>query len=246
MNLSATQLQVVYDAVKRVYPNEAVIGITARKAIPLTNIHPEPLDHFLVDSNEFYKHKFKGLVHSHTRHPSKPSETYTTYYDIRTPSMADMQLQQSLDMPMGIIGYDGENMTEVLWFPDIDSSIMDKPFIYGVYDCFRVAKAWYWQNKKIKLIDHPREFDWRQVHDLFNSKYKEAGFESIDKSLPLIEGDLVLFKINSEYENHVGVYVGDGKILHHFSNRAPAIENYAKWRSKITKHLRYRGNDKKN
>lgn len=238
MLLSDEQLSIIKAHVIDCYPNEAVIGITATEAIPLTNIHDNPKDYFRVSSKEFYLHDFIALVHSHTSYPSK-GYNVSSYWDIRTPSKNDMIAQKNLNIPFGIIGYDGDNITDLIWFPDYDSPIMNQPFIYGVYDCYRIIKAWYWQNWQIKLMDHPREFDWKEVDNLYNTKYEEAGFYEVDRSLPLEIGDMIYMRINGNYDNHAALYIGDGKILHHLNNRLPTIEHYAKWRSKVTKHLRY-------
>lgn len=239
MNLSNKQHSIIKEAVIASYPNEAVIGITKTSAIVLDNIHSDTLYYFMVDSKKFYKHKFIALVHSHTSHQSKQQERLFSYSDIRSPSVADLNTQINMGIEFGICGYDGDNYIPPVFFPDYESDIFDKPFIYGVYDCYRVVKAWYYQNKGIKLIDKPRDFDSKTISSLIDV-YNDFGFYEIDKSVQLVEGDVITMKIGSTFDNHVSLYIGDGNILHHLTNRMPVVEQYSKWNGKISKHLRYK------
>lgn len=239
MKLSNKQLAEIQRITQEVYPNEAVMGITARGVKQLENIHPDPLNHFQVSATEFYKHNFIALVHSHTNYPGKQTEINLTYTDIRTPSKLDLITQQQLNIPSGIIGYDGENFTDVLFFPDLESDIMGQPFIYGVYDCFRVVRAWYWQNRQIKLDDWPRDFEAAEIGDLIQGKYREQGFEVLPSYQTPQAGDVAIFRIASEHENHVGIVTEPGRVLHHLSNRMPVVDNISKWAGRITRYMRY-------
>lgn len=237
MKLTNKQLAQVQAIVAEEYPREAVMGVTARTIKKLANIHHDPENHFQVSASEFYSGNFTAIIHSHCNYPQH--EIAATYTDIRTPSRADLITQQQLNIPSGIIGFDGENFTDVLWFPDIDSEIMHKPFVYGVYDCFRVVRAWYWQKLNIKLDDWPRNFDAQEIAGLIEGKYSQQGFHVLERHLTPQVNDLVIFRIASEHENHVGVVCEPGRVLHHLSNRCPQVDNLSKWAGRITRYMRY-------
>lgn len=237
MKLSKTQLKVIHDEVSKQYPNEAVIGITKRKAIPLINIHPEPKERFSVDPEEFYQHDFIGLVHSHTNIEYKPEGVLS--WHICTPSKMDLTTQNNLDIPFGIIGYDGENFSDIHWFPDYDTPIESRPFIYGIFDCYGVVKYWYKHNRDIILKDVPRDFDDAEINSLVQSLLiDDIGFIEVDKFRELEVGDVIALAIGSKVINHLAVYIGDGRILHHLIDRIPRIDNYRKWSPFAVKHLR--------
>ena len=172
MQLTDEQLAIIRSHVLECYPNEAVLVITEHDAIPVENIHADPANHFKIDSTQFYKNRGIALVHSH---PYKLGDVVpmfgVDYVDRRVPSKADMETQQNMDVPFGIVACGGEEVTPVLWFPDLESPLLGHEYTHAVYDCYRVLRAWYWQQYGIFLPDYPRDFDWwKKTPRLYQSK----------------------------------------------------------------------------
>ena len=242
MNLTEHQLQIIHKETLRCYPNEAVIAITKTGAIPLKNVHKEPRHYFSVSSKDFYKHKPIALVHSHTIVLNEPNTRFGIgeYVDPRTPSKGDMQSQINMDMPFGIVATDGENVSPILWFPDLDSPVEGHDYLYGVYDCWRVIRAYYWQNYKIFLEDYARDYDWwREEPNLYIDKIYSRGFYDIEES-ELEVGDMIILRWFGSAESHSAIYIGNNQIIHHMNNRLSTIDNYTKWRRKMTRFLRHK------
>ena len=241
MILNDAQLAVIREHTLSVYPNEAVVAITEDGAIPMDNTHPEPRDNFKVDTRDFYRLKGIALVHSHPVILGKPRAEFAGIYaDVRIPSKMDMQSQMAMNIPFGIVSCDGLEVSPILWFPDIDSAIIEKPYISGVYDCFRVIRAYYWQNYKIFLKDIPRNYKWWEDDpDMFTHNFKDYGFNEVSEP-ELQAGDVLLIRISGEHESHSGVYIGNDQFVHHLSDQMSKIDNYSRWRKRVTRILRHR------
>lgn len=236
MQLNDIQLDIVRNHTINEYPKEAVIAITKDNAIPLKNIHENPNDHFKVDRKTYPKETI-ALIHSHTY-------DVKTFYpgrfvDIRTPSKHDMQTQQALNIPFGIVGCSDNDVSDVLWFPDLDSPIGGQRYISGVHDCYSLICKYYYQNFNIKLDSHPRGYNWMDEEpDVYGLGYIQANCHAIDED-ELLVGDIIIFNIRG-HTCHAGLYMGNNKIAHHLEHRLSITdESFTKWRSKMALFLRH-------
>lgn len=244
MKLTDEQIKIINKHTLDVYPEEAVICITASDAIPLKNIADNPCEDFKVNASEFYKLNGIALVHSHPVDLSKPlSPTFRNayYVDRRVPSAHDMKTQLAMGIPFGIISCDGKEVSPILWFPDLDSPLEGHQYTHGVYDCYRVIRAYHWQNYGIDIGDCPRDYDWYITRPkLYLEEFANFGFEEVQEK-DLRPGDVLIIRLIKNYETHAGIYIGDDKFIHHVNDQFSKIDNYSSWRTKVTRYLRYKG-----
>lgn len=247
MNLTEHQLQIIHKETLRCYPNEAVICITKDDAIPLDNIHEDPRHYFQVESKSFYKNKGIALVHSHPTILGEVNPRFgPEYVDARVPSSGDMRSQINMNVPFGIITTDGTEVSPILWFPDLDSPLEGHEYLHGVYDCWRLVRAYYWQNYNILLEDYARDYDWWKTNpNLYVEQIYSRGFYDIDED-QLEVGDILIIRLFGTAESHSAVYLGNNQMIHHMNNRLPSVDNFAKWRRKITRILRHKDKPCKN
>lgn len=241
MKLTRKQINIINAETIKQYPKEAVIAITKGNAYPLDNIHSDPENHFRVDSVSFFKLNPIALVHSHpVKFGENPSPDIFMYYDPRTPSSADMSMQEQLNIPFGIISYDSETITDVLWFPDLDKELIGRDYVHGVWDCYSIIRAYYWQNYKVLLKDYPRSYDWwENGGSLYTDNVEGSGFYEI-KEQDLEEGDMIYMSITGGVESHGAIYTGDSKIIHHLAARLSCEDSYTRWRRKMTRFFRHK------
>lgn len=105
-----------------------------------------------------------------------------------------------------------------------------RSYAYGVKDCYTLIQDWFKNEAGVILRDYPRPADWFQAqHDLFQEGFPQEGFKVVDIPFSRLEpGDLIFCGIAASYMNHCAVYVGQGKILHHLSNRVSVVEPLTK------------------
>jgi cell wall-associated NlpC family hydrolase len=225
------------------YPNEACGIVVDSTFIPIPNTtDKDPTCNFKIDSSVIieYGDEIEAIVHSHTQ----PLKLYDRVLDPRTPSHEDMLGQQATKLTWGICGTDGESVTTPLWFnPDDDpAELTGRPFIHNVYDCYTLVRDYYKINSGITLGIYPRPVEWEQFDkNLYTRYFKDEKFEEIDPQ-EIREGDSVLFHIyHRSFVDHAGVYVGDGKFLHHQFNRLSCVDDLARWNKHIAKVVRYTG-----
>ena len=247
MKLTEEQYQVVVEETLARYPEEAVIAIAKDgRAVPLKNLHPQPLEQFEVSAYEvMVELEAQYLIHSHPYILGKPRPEFAGHYvDVRIPSKMDMQCQIDLDIPFGIVSCDGENVSQVLWFPDFDSPILGQEYIANAYDCYRIVRAYYWQNYGIKLDDHPRDYQWWKTDpDMYRTMFKDFGWYEIKES-ELEPGDLIFIQLAGMHESHSGIYIGNNQFIHHMNNQLSCVENYSKWRDRMCRYLRHKDKPK--
>jgi len=219
----------VVDHITKAYPREAG-GVVRMDGtfVPLTNIATNDND-CVFDNAEIRKIKDKrALIHSHVLKPNLE-------YDSRTPSYIDLDTQIRLDLECGIVVTDGQNCEQPVWWGDYDHrpDLMQREFIHGIQDCLSFVADWYYINKKHKLPLFAREPGWSfgdNPKNYFIEEYKNWGFEDLPYSMTDLQaGDVVFFRIQSQVVNHVGVYIGDGKVAHHLIGGLPRIDRLAVW-----------------
>lgn len=245
MQVSSDNLKIINEEALRQYPHEAVIGIKDEECIIYDNIHHDPENNFKVDTITFYSNVPDILIHSHTNNNHAPRNV-SGYIDPRTPSKLDMITQDNLQIPFGIVGCDGENVSEPIFFPDFDEELYGRTYIHGVYDCYTIIQSFYKQKLNIELMSVAREYLWWDGGEsLYDKYYSDAGFYEVSEE-DIQYGDMILIKLSCAENNHGCVYLGDNKILQHMNGRTSQEYSFSKWRSCMTKFLRHKDMDKNN
>jgi proteasome lid subunit RPN8/RPN11 len=234
------------------YPKEACGFVAGAKGqeqyVPLQNIAADPANFFKLPDDALIAHApVAGVIHSHCHPAHGPA-----------PTAADMESQITAALPFGIVYTDGKAAGAPMWWGDF---LLDMPlfnakgdhiprqFLHGVNDCFSLIRTWYWQIKKIKLPEFPRDDDWwKNGGNLYELGYSEAGFAPYAKgpSIPhgVETGDVVLMTWGKfKVPFHAGVVMDRGLVLHHpgphgaresLSRREPL----GRWARQITHWLR--------
>jgi cell wall-associated NlpC family hydrolase len=154
-----------------------------------------------------------------------------------------MQHQIATAVPWGITRTDGVAASPIMWWGDhrLDDPLLGRSFIHGVTDCYGAIRAWRWQTLQQKLIDIPRDDQWwSDGGDLYNESFVRVGYRAISESEAQV-GDLALINFRSKVPNHGGTLLEDGLLYHHLQNRLSCREPIGRWRSMISKWLRYEG-----
>ena len=228
------------------YPKEACgIVNTENVFIPYPNLHADPLHFFELDSAALVENEVKAIIHSHT-YSVKTSNRHTR--DItRCPSYEDQEGQIVSGVEWGVVVTDGEGVDAPIWWGDYNhtANLMDREFIAGAQDCLTFISDWLFQNKGIELPRQPHTEAWFvEGKDYMSELYESWGFEVLNSN-ELEAGDLVMFRIRSDVVNHLGIYVGNGQVAHHFFNRMPQVDQLGKWQGYIERTARYNNDNKK-
>jgi hypothetical protein len=115
------------------------------------------------------------------------------------------------------------------------------PFIWGLFDCISLARHYYIWKRKFYIEDHDRDTDViERDGKLLNSHLKNGilnkYFYNTEDRI-MIEDDLLVFKSNKAHEHHVGVFVGNNKMIHHPLNTASEVTPLGVGYLKSIKHV---------
>lgn len=232
--LKILNIEEFHNHVLSCYPQEACGYIEDGVFTPVENTHEDPLNYFKfpldVDSSLLSKTSY-AIIHSHTPESFKD--------DPRIPSYEDMLGQRNSAVPWGIVHSDGENVSEVLWFgkPNI-APLEGRVYISNVQDCFTLARDYIYRTTGRDVGTHPRPANWETWNPHYIERtYKDLGY--VDTTV-LQTGTVLLFSIGSKYINHIGIYLGGDKFIHHLYNRRSAEDSLLKWKRQLIKAIRYK------
>jgi proteasome lid subunit RPN8/RPN11 len=222
-------LQDMVDHARRDAPNEAcglVVAFGRRhRLVRARNVSEAPVDTFEIDEDAWLQveegEEVVGIYHSHPR--SSPQ-----------PSPADLTMCEVTGVPWHIVdligGYTCTNPSGYV------APYTKRPYVYGVHDCYSIARDWYNREWDLGIPDFDRQHEWwERGENLFVDNFESVGFVSIPREQPKI-GDAFLFQVSSKVPNHVAVYIGNGLILHHVRFRLSCQELYGGLWAKTTTH----------
>ena len=121
---------------------------------------------------------------------------------------------------------------------------LGRPYEQGIVDCFTVVQDFYKDKYQILVRNYARPANWAGVPglDFFTDKFEAEGFEDTGNSAHRVRyGDVLMMHIaGSEVVNHVAIYVGRQKILHHLEGRLSEVVDYSpRWRNRVVKVVRH-------
>ena len=228
MNMKITRIKEFEKHVLEQYPIEACGIFVEKKFIPCENIAENPIDSFAI-SDSVYKEfdkKIQGIVHSHTMTSFK--------VDGRVPSKLDMLVAKNLNIPSGIVHCDGEIVNEIIWFNQTYlTPLLNRPYLPNIFDCYNLVRDYHTDKDGIsRLPVMERNEDWSETDPGILMQGKLSCTDVIPFSEARI-GDILIYKIASQYDNHVAVITGEDKMLHHLATRPSAEDSIKKWKRQL-------------
>ena len=185
------------------------------KYIPCRNI--EKRDNFCCHPEDIFNASEQGdivaVFHSHTNGNNEFTEE-------------DRRFCNSSTYPFILYALPSDEFKFILPVEEV-VPLVGRTYIAGVQDCFALAKDFYKQKYGIDIPEKERwELWWKDGVNLINeTSWEELGFSSVSDGT-LEEGDIVVMQNGSKYPDHLAVYIGDGKILHHCYQRLSKEDLY--------------------
>jgi len=196
------------------YPYEMCGILTEDDFIFCPNIHENPKTNFKISPKDLlpYLGKVKAIVHSHCK-DSKTQEVF----DIRTPSVSDLEGQTLSGVSWLIVSCNGSTVSSPLEFPRQPSNnYIGRPFIWLINDCYTLVQDFYFFELGISLPNHKAKTDYRDIrtlNGLFDDFIVEYNFRPRHEGEPVVTGNLLLLNHKGSVRNHLGIY-NKGKVIH--------------------------------
>lgn len=231
--LSQRLITAIQKHAAEVYPAECcgliVRAGRQRRYIACENTHDQPAEFFRISGEAWADAEDAGevlaVVHSH---PDAGPHA----------SAEDLKGCHESGLPWVIMSWPEGDHTVTT--PADRPPLLKRPFIHGSWDCYGLVRDWYAQERGIELPDFERTDNWwTRGENLYVRHYAEAGFYSHASELQ--PGDVILMQVKADEINHAGIYLGDGKLLHHMYGKLSEVVPYGgMWRERTLLTLRYR------
>lgn len=228
------------------YPNEACGFILSKNgksfAIEVENESPEKETQFLINPHSYVEAMklgdIIGVWHSHVDEPPTPSQA-----DIAGCNVSGLQwFIVAIDKLEDVDKFEFSEIVTLNPNQEEIAPIVGRPYVFGVFDCWSLVVDYMQLEFNIKLNrNYPRiEEFWLKDQPLLSKHYQDENLVIANDELRV--GDILTFQTdNSGEANHVGVYVGDNKILHHVFGRLSKHDIYGGyWEKHTVLHLRHK------
>lgn len=201
---------------------------------PCENKSQTPQEEFIIEATLYTKiEKETGIIaiwHSHANGNGK----FTA---------ADVDLVNRTQKPL--ILYDVHHNELKAIDPSGNTPLLDRTFVYGIYDCFSLVRDYYKQEKEIEIPNYPRSSDdpvWdKSDWEWIDTEYEKVGFKPVEQ--PEV-GDVIAMSLgaNALGINHLAIYLGEDKFIHQLNDRVSKVELWGHpWSEYTIKFLRYFG-----
>ena len=218
------------------FPSEVcglVVIIKGRERyIKCNNIAINPYDHFIINPLDYAKAEdlgdVVGIFHSHP-------------YQTALPSSADLTACENSKKVWYIYAV-ALGQWHSFKPTGYQAPLIGRRYAFGVHDCWTLVRDYY---KSVGIIlrdwKRPNDPDSFRVNPYFDKCFKDTGFRELEPNEQLEHGDSLLFSINSQGLNHMGVFMlPQQMVLHHIEGRLSSKDFYGEWLVKCTgKRLRY-------
>ena len=204
---------------ERAFPNEACGFILQDGSLVECQNRSSIPDQFVISAEDFaeYDEQVAAIWHTHANFPRF--------------SEADIRSCKTLNIPFAVWDC---GSSQFLWLdPRQSAGLLQRPWNYGVHDCYAALRDWYYQELGVTLGDYPRNYDgeWNDRGFVyFEESFRNEGFIPVPAGQPLQRGDMVMFRIRNDVTcNHVAVIEDPaGNMLYqHLVNKLSGLTAYS-------------------
>jgi len=233
-----------HNYVLKQFPKEACGFVIDNMFVKCENISDEPEDNFTISREKtteaFLTGNLQAVLHSHP----VPLGTEPTRHDVRAPSKTDMETQEEMDIPWGIVTTEGENVTDILWFGcEKTPKLKGRTFIPNVFDCYTLVIDYYKINHNIEIRNYPREPEWEDYDPkMYDNNWIKEDFVKLERWDEIQPNDVLMFKVGrSTYVNHAAIMLDGVKFLHHLYGKLSCEETLNdQWRLRLAYVCRHK------
>ena len=209
-------MQAIYNHAAACYPQECCGVVTrAGVTVPLDNVAANPVTHFSISSRDNLMY-VQGSLFIYHSHPDSKAVF----------SSADQKCFKSTRIPLMVVSWP---QGEIRMLGDVGAAdiLEGRPFIYGAYDCYSLARDFYKRELDIHLpqITRPMIGWWAAGQaDYLTEGIKHCNMVDCDS---LEYGDVLLFALNgSKVANHIGIYMEGNRFMHHARLALSSVTEY--------------------
>jgi len=202
---------------------------------PCKNISFDKQNQFEISADDYLACKKRGQILSiYHSHPDN---------NLSEPSFSsfDLEMADEIELPFRMFSVKDNSWHE--YIPkEYKLPLIGESFIWGEKDCYGLIRTFYRQEKNIYLPDFERDssFYHENNNKILESAQKE-GLEILSINNELKLHDIVLFSSGKANIQHMGIYMGNSKMLHHPLKSLSIIELLNdKWQSRFNHILRHK------
>lgn len=234
----------VIAAIKRhaeeAYPHESVGFVYETGYEPVENVASEPEQFFSVHPDDVLDALQRGalaFVHSHPDGPNFPSAEDQKHQINSGMVWGIVPVRQNIDVPIAL---------DITWWGDKlpVAPLERRSFIFGVFDCYRLYRDWFYQETGIWLKNYAAPDNYTELGmEMFLDNCEDAGLRNLGKVdiTDLQRGDMLVGHMLGSVSNHCAVYLGGDDVLHHLPSRPSGKELLVRVWPHVDTVFRYEG-----
>lgn len=167
------------------------------------------------------------------------------YHSNPTTAFSEEDLAMAREMCLPLFSYVKETQGWHSYIPETyHVEPVGRTWAFGEADCFETVRLHYRQTRKVYLTDYDRDETFEETAaDIIARHVHDEGFSYVDPSAPILTDDVLMFRMPGQpHAQHLGVFLGAQKMLHHRRNQLSCIEPLdGAWLRRLAGVLRYTG-----
>lgn len=225
------------------YPNEAcglVVKVGKKSRIlSFDNVAENRRWQFRISAADFATASDMGEVigvwHTHCDIPETPSDADRAACEASEVTWYILSVRRAEE---GAFGFSDVHVLNAEGF---EMPYLERPYVFGVFDCYSLVSDYYRREFDIQLGNYPHIDNWSKLgYNFFMDNFAREGFVVLIDQEPQT-GDVFLIQSESTVPNHIAVYLGDEVILHQTHGRLSRRDIYGGyWAKHTSHHLRHK------
>lgn len=219
--LTPAQRQALRSAAEAAFPQEACGFILADGSVVECQNRSTVPEQFVISAADYAQHDPAGI-----------EVVWHTHANYQGFSPADITACKALGLPYAV--WDCASSQSYWLDPQQSAGLVNRPWAYGIHDCYSAVRDWWFQQHGLEMGDYPRtqEGEWHSADFThFEDSFQKEGFRQVGLD-DLQRGDVIMFRIrNLHTSNHVAIVEDPSQNLlyQHLVGRLSGLTAYSHW-----------------
>lgn len=207
------------------------LGLDGLHVVPCPNVSCDQRAAYEIASQDYLSARAKGRIlyvwHSHPLAAGFSPD--------------DLEYAEELAIPQRLYSIPDGRWYDHTPSTYVPASLEGRDWAWGESDCYSLIRDYHWNAHRVMIGDYDRDETSAALGAVLLANFQKEGFEKYPSLVQVHLGDVLVFRSNGSPQ-HMGIFLGNSRILHHPRGALSRIDQYnVAWQRKLHMITHYVG-----